>query len=129
MNDEQPTQELQDLEVPATVKVGAREFALALPKSLQLRYDLVQGFATNRERASFACLAACWSGLGRPKAKYEDSYNVLRWGGDVADELFERGVSREEIAIAASWAFVVIVRSLPDLQRLETAEKNSGGQA
>ena len=123
MNDEQP-QELQDLEVPATVRVGQREFALALPKSLQLRYDLVTAFATNRERASFACLAACWSGMGRPKARYEDSYSVFKWGGDVADELFERGVSREEIAIAASWAFVVIVRSLPDLQRLEAAEKN-----
>ncbi len=124
MNDEQPT-DFRALEVPPTVKVGQREFALVLPKSLQLRYDLVEGFATNRERASFACLAACWSGMGRPKAKYEDSYNVLRWGGDVADELFERGVPRDEAAIAASWAFVKVGQSLPELQRLEAAEKNS----
>lgn len=123
MNEEIESAEAE-IEIPKTVKVGTREIGLVLPKSLSVRFDVAAYYQTNSTRALAAALALCWGGMGRPKAKYESSYNVGQYGGEVFDELVGRGVSPAEIAAAGSWAYVLIARSLPQAGEVDRAEGN-----
>ena len=114
----------QEVEIPKSVKVGNREVVLTLPKSMSVRYDVAAYYNTNSTRALAAALGLCWGALGKPKAKYEDSYSVGQYGGAVFDELVAKGVSAQEIALAGSWAYVLIARSLPQAQEVDRAEGN-----
>lgn len=113
-----------EIEIPKSVKVGARDVVLTLPKSMSVRYDIAAYYNTNSTRALAAALGLCWGALGKPKVKYEDSYSVGAYGGAVFDELLSRGVSAQEIALAGSWAYVLIARSLPQAGEVDRAEGN-----
>ena len=121
--------EAAEVELPKTVKVGQREVTISLPKSLSVRFDVAAFYPSNPTRACAAALGLCWGGLGRPKAKYESTYSIGAYGGEVFDELVQRGVSPAEIVAAGSTAFVAICRSLPKADEVDKAEGNSGGQA
>lgn len=114
----------QEVEIPKSVRVGQREVILTLPKSMSVRYDVAAYYNTNSTRALAAALGLCWGVIGRPKAKYEDTFNVGVYGGAVFDELLSKGVSAQEIALAGSWAYVLIARSLPQAQEVDKAEGN-----
>lgn len=116
--------ESAEVELPKTVKVGAREVVITLPKSLSVRFDVAAFYSQNATRACAAALGLCWGGMGRPKSKYESSYNVGTFGGEVFDELVQRGVSPAEIAQAGTWCFVAICRSLPRADEVDKAEGN-----
>lgn len=116
--------EQEEIEIPKSVRVGQREVVLTLPKSMSVRYDVAAYYSTNAQRALAAALGLCWGGLGRPKAKYEATYSVGSYGGEVFDELLSRGVSAQEIALAGSWAYVLIARSLPQANEVDRAEGN-----
>ena len=116
--------EQEEIEIPKSVKVGSREVTFVLPKSLSVRYDLIAFHSKNGQRALAAALGLCWGGLGKPKAKYEDSFNVGVYGGAVFDELIERGVSHAEIIQAGLFAFATICRALPQAQEVDRAEGN-----
>lgn len=116
--------EAAEIEIPKTVKVGAREVVITLPKSLSVRYDVASFYSSNPTRACAAALGLSWGGLGRPKAKYEASYNVGTYGGEVFDELLSRGVPAAEIITAGTWAYVAICRSLPKAEEVDKAEGN-----
>ena len=117
-------QEAAEIEIPKTVKVGNREVVITLPKSLSVRFDVVAFYAKNPQRACAAALALCWGGLGRPKSKYESSYSIGQFGGEVFDELQERGATPAEIITAGTWAYVAICRSLPRAEEVDRAEGN-----
>lgn len=122
--DEQIENSEAEVELPKTVKVGQREVTIALPKSLSVRYDVASFYSSNPTRACAAALGLCWGGLGRPKAKYESSYSVGQYGGEVLDELLSRGVPLHEIVAAGSVAFITICRSLPQAGEVDKAEGN-----
>lgn len=124
MSDESVEVQEAEIEIPKTVKVGSREVVLTLPKSMSVRYDVAAYYNVNSTRALAAALGLCWGALGKPKAKYEDSYSVGAYGGAVFDELLARGVSAQEIALAGSWAYVLIARSLPQAKEVDRAEGN-----
>lgn len=113
-----------EIEIPKSVRVGQREVILTLPKSMSVRYDVAAYYSVNSTRALAAALGLCWGALGKPKAKYEDSYSVGAYGGAVFDELLSKGVSAQEIAVAGSWAYVLIARSLPQANEVDRAEGN-----
>lgn len=113
-----------EIEIPKSVKVGNRDVILTLPKSMSVRYDVAAYYNVNSTRALAAALGLCWGVIGRPKAKYEDSYSVGQYGGQVFDELLSKGVSAQEIALAGSWAYVMIARSLPQAGEVDRAEGN-----
>jgi len=115
-----------EIEIPKSVKVGNREVVLTLPKSISVRYEIAGYYNTNSTRALAAALGLCWGAgvIGRPKAKYEDSFNVGVYGGQVFDELISKGVSAQEIALAGSWAYVLIARSIPQAKEVDRAEGN-----
>ena len=113
-----------EVEPPKTGKVGSREVTLVHPKSLRLRFDVAAFYPQNPTRACAAALGLSWGGLGRPKAKYESSYSVGQYGGEVFDELVSRGVSPAEIAAAGSVAFITICRSRPRADEVDKAEGN-----
>ena len=113
-----------EVEIPKAVKVGAREVVITLPKSLSVRFDVAAFYSSTPTRACAAALGLSWGGLGRPKAKYESTYSVGSYGGEVFDELVSRGVSPAEIAQAGTWCFVAICRSLPQAGEVDKAEGN-----
>ena len=102
MSDESVEVQEAEIEIPKTVKVGSREVVLTLPKSMSVRYDVAAYYNVNSTRALAAALGLCWGAgvIGRPKAKYEDTFNVGVYGGQVFDELLSKGVSAQEIALA-----------------------------
>jgi len=113
-----------EVEIPKFVTVGDKKVVLGLPKSMALRFEVASYYQKNELRTLAASLAFCWTGVGRPKAKFESSYNLGTYGGEVFDELIGRGVSPSEITNAGSWAFAKIVRSLP--QVLEKIHDRNG---
>lgn len=119
----------RSIEIPKTVTVGNREVTLVLPKSLSVRYEIAGFYSTNANRARAAALGLCWGGLGRPKARYESSYSLGQYGGEVLDELLQRGIDPIELRTAGTWAIATIFASFPRPDEVDRAEGNSGGQA
>ena len=128
MDDAQNEAEAAKVQIPKTVQVGDREVTLTLPKSLSVRYEIAAFSMSNENRARFAALGQCWGGLGRPKARYETSYNVGQYGGEVLDELLQRGVNLHELRAAGAWALSKIYQSLPQPEEVDKAEGNSEAQ-
>ena len=84
----------------ATVTIGGQEVTLALPKSYAIRYEVFLASAGNQLRAWACALGLCWQGPTRPKARYEQTFSPLAYGGMVLDELVARGIPASEIAAA-----------------------------
>lgn len=96
-----------------TVEIGAREISLSPPSSLTIRHEIVASAADNWKRSFGAALGSCWRGLGRPKVKYARcDYNPLKYGGEVIDELIERGEDITEIITAGGIAFQMLADGL-----------------
>lgn len=96
-----------------TVKIGEREVSLSAPASLTIRHEIVSAAGDNWRRSFGAALGACWRGLGRPKIKYARcDYNPLKYGGEVIDELLDRGENISEIITAGGVAFNLLAADL-----------------
>lgn len=114
---------------PPRVRVGEHEIELVIPESLGQCAELVQATAYNETRGAAACLAACWRGMGRPKASLRDNrYDVLVFGQRVLDELLGRGVSLRQVLAAGQEAFGLVYDAVPKEPDVEEAEGNFEGE-
>ena len=103
-----------------SANVGEREIRLEAPGSMTIRHEIVASAASNWRRAFGAALGACWRGPGRPKVRYGScDYNPLRYGGEVLDELDERGEDLEEVLAAAGAAFGMLAEGMISEEEVE----------
>lgn len=103
------------------VNVGGKDVGLTLPKSFALRNEIAVAGITNWQRAVVAALGVCWTGPGKPKAKYESTYSPMEYGGEVIDELVERGLDPADLWEPAAKAYYLVTSSL--LAESEVADK------
>lgn len=113
-----------------TVTLGGQSVQLQAPASIQTAYDVViaAGPKKNSQRAMNAALGLCWESDDKPSADFEESYNPLKYGGEVFDELVSRGLSPAEISAAASVAWDLVLDLIPDMEKVDAAEGNSESQ-
>lgn len=113
--------------VPTSTKLNGFVIHLKAPPSLSTRWDVVDAVNKNQFRGMATALGLCWqygaSGK-KPKARYEDSFNPMIFGGHVLDALLERGAKLEEIMAAASDAYTVITDGLRTEDAVEAAAGN-----
>lgn len=107
------------------VTVGKHKVTLVRPASFSACYDLLVAANTSRPRALAAALGMCWQGLGRPKARFETTLNVLAYGGQVMDELVGRGVSVEELFAAGAVAYNLAAAATVTEPEIAEVEGNS----
>lgn len=108
-----------------SVEVGGKTVELVLPNSFALRHEIALGGATNWQRAIMAALGMCWKGPGRPKARYEATYDPMAYGGAVLDELVARGLRPADLWAPAAAAFHLIGASLIPESEVAAAENFS----
>ena len=90
--------EEQETTEPGTVTIEGNTWKPRLPRSFTLRQDLILGSASNPRRAAAAALGLCWAGPGRPAASYQRAnWDPMAYGGQVLDELVERGIPWDEV--------------------------------
>lgn len=86
------------------VLINGEKVPLEAPQDFMVCREIVKSAGDNYERAVCAALGVCWRGKGRPRTRYKTDYNPLRYGGEVFNELAERGVHPKEIAWAGTIA-------------------------
>ena len=109
-----------------TVQLEGRDIRLKLPKSFTLRNEIATAAINNLHRACGAALGICWTGPGRPAARYESTYSPLVFGGAVIDELCaDRGLGWPDVFAAGVAASTLIADSLPREDEVSRIEGNS----
>ena len=101
----------EDTPEPGTVTIEGNTWRPRLPRSFTLRQDLILGSASNPRRAAAAALGICWAGPNRPSASYQRSnWDPMAYGGEVLDELVERGVEWDAAYHAGMVCLSVLLR-------------------
>jgi len=101
---------------------------LRLPKSFAVRNEIVVSGVANLHRATAAALGICWTGPSSPKARYEQTFSPLIFGGAIIDELCEdRGMPWPDVFAAGVVAYTLIADSLPREDEVARIEGNSEG--
>lgn len=108
-----------------TTTLGGEKITLARPRSYAARYDVLVASGQNQSRALVAALGLCWVGPTRPRARYERTHNPLTYGGEVLDELVERGLRRGDILAAAVQAWPLATEGLADAEAVKEVEGKS----
>lgn len=88
-----------------TVTLGTSTIQLRRPASATQRYEIWLASVVSPDRAFAAALGSCLpaQGKGAPLElvhRYEMTYSPLAYGGQVLDELLDKGLSRAEIRTA-----------------------------
>jgi hypothetical protein len=105
-----------------TVTIGGNTWAPKLPRSFTLRQDLIIAIGNNPRRAAAAALGLCWAGPNAPGAQYNRAnWDALQYGGQVMDELVERGIDWGEVYAAG----MVCLSKLVDIHVSEAEVKDA----
>jgi len=101
------------------IQIGNESTALVLPRSATARFEIVQALGEGQTvplRVAAAAVGLGWpSGPRRPRARY--SGDVQGYGGEVADELLERGATMVDIVRAGAKVIEGIARDgIPGLR-------------
>jgi len=105
---------------PATIRLGPdeHEIALEMPHSFASRRAVVACGAaiseSTADRVAGAALGMCWAHPSmKLRASYAASnYDVLAYGGDVIDDLGEKGWDLEDVCKAGVDCWMAIAKSL-----------------
>lgn len=109
-----------------TVEVGDHTVRLGLPRSYAMRFEIRVAANDNALRAAAAALGACWLAGGSPNApRLKYSYQPLKFGGDVLDDLVGRGVSELDIIRAGQVALAHLAQHDLTEDEVSGAEGNS----
>ena len=112
----------------AEVQVQGKTIQLKQPRSVALRMDIWTAAPTTPIRAWVAALAMCWQSPGKPKTQYAKcSFNVPFFGGQVIEELSERGWTATDFQTAGLKAYLLCISGLTDGAQVEEAENFSKG--
>lgn len=84
------------------VELGGNTYDVALPRSFAERRDIWIVGAHNSARSLGAAVGACVAGLGIKSSPKARKWDMAEFGGDVLDELHERGIPMQEIAAAGN---------------------------
>lgn len=109
---------------PVEVTLLGKTFALSGVKSFATRNEVVASGGQNPTRALAAAL-----GLSLPpsairlKTKYGPPFDPLTYGGEVIDELLERGSTILEVIAAGEVAYTAMARSLPSFEEVERVKE------
>lgn len=109
------------------VIVGAHTVTLRPPKGQAIAWDILSYRGINGVRAACAALGACWRGEGRPKASYTAcGFSPGAYGGQVMEELLERGVKFGAMVQAGEKAVAVLTSSIVTADEVDEAEGFTG---
>lgn len=109
---------------PLSVPVGEHTVPLITPASYTVRYEVWTSGVYSEVRAACAALGLCWGDRATaPKARYEATYSVYIYGGQVLDELVARGIPAREVLAAGGVAYRQICSEwAPTEQEIAAAE-------
>lgn len=108
-----------------------QEWKLSAPDDFAAMTDVVHLGPFNAKRAFAAALAITWRGKRRPKVSLRScNYDIGRFGGEVFDELINRGSSIEEITEAGALAYSFLSQQVVKRQEVrDTADFSNPDEA
>ena len=111
-----------------TVILNGLTVPLRSQVSLAAAFDAAGALHQHPARGMYACLGLCWGADRKLQASFEDSYDALKYGGQVFDELINWGASVKEITDASTAALSCLVAALPSDKEVQAAEGNCEDQ-